>query len=179
MVEGYYWLDNNGICYFDKDKIKRKKVSLKVITDSEGGYKYKIIPKILLKRDPQPISWQEYITDYPTEYEYKAINVAREAISKYPDYQIFCLNSTGKDSTVTLDIVRRALHREPRVVFNNTSLDVRDTYLLVKSHPEWEITNPKEGFYPWCQRIGFIPTRVSRACCTKFKEGNHIEHYKM
>lgn len=179
LVEGYYWLDNNGICYFDKDKIKRKKVSLKIVTIKEAEkYKYRIAPKILLKRDPNPISWQEYVATYPTEYEYKAVNVAREAISKYPDYQIFCLNSTGKDSTVTLDIVRRTLNREPRVVFNNTSLDVRDTYLLVKSHPKWEITNPKEGFYPWSQRMGFIPTRVSRACCTKFKEGNHIEHYK-
>lgn len=91
---------------------------------------------------------------------------------------MFVLNSTGKDSTVTLDIVRRVLGEDPRVVFNNTSLDVQDTYLLVKAHPEWEITNPKEGFYPWCERMGFIPSRVSRACCEHFKEGNHIEAYK-
>ena len=84
LVEGYYWLDNNGICYFDKDKIKRKKVSLKVGANKGAGkYKYQITPKVLLKRDPHPISWQEYVADYPTEYEYKAINVSREAISKY------------------------------------------------------------------------------------------------
>lgn len=29
-------------------------------------------------------------------------------------------------------------------IFN--SLDVADTYKIVKSHPEWIITNPKEAF---------------------------------
>lgn len=35
-----------------------------------------------------------------------------------------------------------------------------------------EIANPKEGFYNWCLRLGFIPTRHGRACCSIFKEGN-------
>lgn len=34
------------------------------------------------------------------------------------------------------------------------------------------------GFYQYVKRSNFIPTRFGRACCTLFKEGNHIEHFK-
>lgn len=64
------------------------------------------------------------------------------------------------------------------IMFNNTSLDVADTYKIVKRHPEWVITNPKEGFYQWTLRRLFIPTRMSRACCGIYKEGASIEYFK-
>ena len=76
---------------------------------------------------------------------------------------------------VTLDLVQNVIPNV-RVVFNNTSLDVADTYRMVKSHKEWEITNPKEGFYNWIRRMNYIPNRVSRGCCRIFKEGNSIDY---
>lgn len=85
------------------------------------------------------------------------------------------MTSTGKDSMVTLDLVQKVIPNV-RVVFNNTSLDVADTYRMVKSHKDWEITNPKEGFYNWIRRMNYIPNRVSRGCCSIFKEGNSIEY---
>ena len=85
------------------------------------------------------------------------------------------MTSTGKDSILTLDLVQKVIPNV-RVVFNNTSLDVADTYRMVKSHNDWEITNPKEGFYNWIRRMNYIPNRVSRGCCSIFKEGNSIEY---
>lgn len=63
-------------------------------------------------------------------------------------------------------------------MFNNTSLDVSDTYKMVKSHPDWIITNPEVGFYKWVKKQMFIPTRFSRACCGIFKEGASINYFK-
>ena len=63
-------------------------------------------------------------------------------------------------------------------MFNNTSLDVADTYKMVKSHQDWIITNPKEGIYKWVKRNNFIPTRISRGCCSIFKEGASIQYFK-
>lgn len=81
------------------------------------------------------------------------------------------MTSTGKDSMVTLDLVQRFIP-DIKVIFNNTSMDCADTYRLVKSHKNWIINNPKEGFYAWSKRSNFIPTRFSRACCSIFKESN-------
>lgn len=49
---------------------------------------------------------------------------------------------------------------------------------MAKSHKDWIITNPEEGFYQWIKRMNFIPTRFSRGCCSVFKEGNHIDYFK-
>lgn len=65
-----------------------------------------------------------------------------------------------------------------KTVFNNTTLDCADTYRIVNKHKnDWIITTPPEGFYQYVERENFIPTRFSRACCSLFKEGNHINHF--
>ena len=76
---------------------------------------------------------------------------------------------------VTLDLVQKVIPNI-RVVFNNTSLDVAGTYRMVKSHKDWEITNPKEGFYQYIKRMDYIPSQISRGCCSIFKEGNSIDY---
>lgn len=65
----------------------------------------------------------------------------------------------------------RLIDKNIKCIFNNTSLDCADTYLHIKEIPNLDIINPDEGFYQWRKRLGFIPTRFSRACCTIFKEG--------
>ncbi|MGL5050497.1 MAG: phosphoadenosine phosphosulfate reductase family protein [Fusobacteriaceae bacterium] len=61
-----------------------------------------------------------------------------------------------------------------RVLFGNTSNETHFTYKYVKDTygEALEIASPKEGFYSWCLRTGFIPTKFGRACCSIFKEGN-------
>lgn len=87
------------------------------------------------------------------------------------------LQSTGKDSIVTEHLCRLSNHTV-KIVFNNTTLDCADTYKIVNKHKnDWIITTPPEGFYQYVERENFIPTRFSRACCSLFKEGNHINHF--
>lgn len=87
------------------------------------------------------------------------------------------LQSTGKDSIVTEHLCRLSNHTV-KTVFNNTTLDCADTYKIVNKHKnDWIITTPPEGFYQYVERENFIPTRFSRACCSLFKEGNHINHF--
>jgi len=125
-----------------------------------------------------PEAWSETAARLSPELNTKiekSLSVISDTVSKYADYEFLVLTSTGKDSMVTLDLVQKILPNV-RVVFNNTSLDVADTYKMVKAHKDWEITNPKEGFYAWIKRTNYIPNRLSRGCCTKFKEGNSIEY---
>lgn len=95
----------------------------------------------------------------------------------YDDYQTIVSTSMGKDSIVIEHLTSR-VKNDYKVVFANTSLDCADTYLMVKNNPHIEIINPEEGFYQWVKRLHFIPTRISRACCGIFKEGNLFKHYK-
>lgn len=77
---------------------------------------------------------------------------------------------------VTLDIVQKWFP-DIEVYFNNTSIDVADTYKMVKAHSDWTILNPDIGFYRYCKENHFIPTRFGRGCCTVFKEGKSIEYF--
>ncbi len=176
IKEGKYWLENNFIQAFTRDGTLRKL------------WKYKVFDALHIEITPYHNkikfcegdfeTWEEtadrLTPDLDTKIE-ESLAVIRDTVAKYKDYEFLVLTSTGKDSMVTLDLVQKVIPNV-RVVFNNTSLDVADTYRMVKSHKNWEITNPKEGFYNWIRRMNYIPNRVSRGCCSIFKEGNSIEY---
>ncbi|MGL4998626.1 MAG: phosphoadenosine phosphosulfate reductase family protein, partial [Cetobacterium sp.] len=65
-----------------------------------------------------------------------------------------------------------------RVLFGNTSNETHHTYKYVKDTygADLEIANPKEGFFPWVKKTGYVPTRFGRVCCGIFKEGNIGEY---
>ena len=176
IKEGKYWLENNFIQAFTRDGTLRKLWKYKVFDDLHieiTPYHNKIK---FCEGDFE--TWEEtadrLAPDLDTKIE-ESLAVIRDSVAKYKDYEFLVLTSTGKDSMVTLDLVQKVIPNV-RVVFNNTSLDVADTYRMVKSHKDWEITNPKEGFYNWIRRMNYIPNRVSRGCCSIFKEGNSIEY---
>ena len=176
IKEGKYWLENNFIQAFTRDGTLRKLWKYKVFDDLHieiTPYHNKIK---FCEGDFE--TWEEtadrLASDLDTKIE-ESLTVIRDTVEKYKDYEFLVLTSTGKDSMVTLDLVQKVIPNV-RVVFNNTSLDVADTYRMVKSHKDWEITNPKEGFYNWIRRMNYIPNRVSRGCCSIFKEGNSIKY---
>lgn len=107
----------------------------------------------------------------------ESLDVIRQAVRDYSDYDFWCTTSTGKDSTVTLDLVQKVIP-DIKVMFNNTSCDVADTYKIVKSRSDWVVTNPKEGIYNFFKRNNFIPTQFSRACCTIYKEEASVKYFK-
>ena len=176
ITEGKFWTDNNIIKAFTRDGELHNLYRCRVQDDLQITITKHKDNKFSNYDDFE--TWWETINRLSAELDVKvaeSLDVNKDTITAYKDYDFIVLTSTGKDSMVTLDLVQKVIPNV-RVLFNNTSLDTADTYRLVKSHKEWEISNPKEGFYNWVRRMNYIPNRVSRGCCTVFKEGNSIEY---
>lgn len=120
-------------------------------------------------------TWHQTVSRFAArlnDMENESIELMHDAMQRYPEHEHIVLTSTGKDSTVVEHIAKMSgFLAEGQCVFNNTTLDVADTYRMVKAHG-YVTTNPPEGFYQYIKHMNFIPTRFSRGCCTIFKEGN-------
>lgn len=97
---------------------------------------------------------------------------------RFPAENIVISFSGGKDSTVTADVVTKALANPSLVhIFGNTTLEFPTTYDYVRrfreEHPlaifETAI-NDEQEFYKVCEDIG-PPARMMRWCCSMFKTG--------
>lgn len=173
LQEGYYWLDRQIIKCFDKQGNLHKVARLNVDNDLNINLTF------YKKEKYEKASWNELIQLNKSklkQLENKAKKLIIESIEKYKDYEPIGLTSGGKDSIVTLYLLRQ-VKPNSLAIFNNTSLDCADTYKHIKSMNNVQIINPKEGFYQWRKRLNFIPTRFARACCTKFKEGELVQQY--
>lgn len=108
----------------------------------------------------------------------EAINYIKEQANGYDDDSMFVSFSGGKDSTVTSDIVMRALGRENIIhVYGDTTLEYPTTALYLKRFrekhkktPMLVAKNKEQEFNKLCGIIG-PPSRVMRWCCTIFKTG--------
>ncbi|MBR2142526.1 phosphoadenosine phosphosulfate reductase family protein [Anaerovibrio sp.] len=97
---------------------------------------------------------------------------------KYPQENIVLSFSGGKDSTVTADIVTKALSNPSLVhIFGNTTLEFPMTVEYARrfreNHPQaiFQIAENKEqSFMDMCAEIG-PPARLMRWCCSMFKTG--------
>ncbi len=102
----------------------------------------------------------------------------RKAASKYKEENIVISFSGGKDSTVTADIVIKALSNPNLVhIFGNTTLEFPSTIEYAAryrdSHPLaiFQVAkNDEQVFYDVCEDIG-PPARMMRWCCSMFKTG--------
>lgn len=183
LEEGYFWLDNQIIKGFDKQgnihKFYRIKVSddLKLTIDkSKNGYSD--IEQV------ETISWNDLIEMNKSHLE----NIEREAkqliidkINKFSGYIPLVPVSMGKDSQVTCHLVREC-YPDTKAIFNNTTLDCADTYLMAKKLPNCEIMTPEQGFYQYIKKANMIPNRFSRFCCRIFKVGEitkQLDHKKL
>lgn len=174
LEEGKYWLDNHFVIAFDNTGGQHKL------------YKYKVFDDLSIEVKPYEVcegcefeTWEQTVERMNPELDTMvedSLAVIRKAIAYYSEHKKYIMTSTGKDSTVMLDLVKK-VQPDVKVVFNNTSMDCADTYKLVKSHKNWEITNPNIGFYQYCAKNKFIPTRFSRGCCSVFKEGQGDKYF--
>ena len=171
LEEGYFWLDNQIVKAFDKQGNIHKLYRLKVEDDLSMSYRvskgYSNIEDIEIE------SWQGTVDrnrEHTRRITVESKNLIKECLNKYEGYAPIILTSGGKDSSVTMDLVRQ-VDPSVKAIFNNTTLDCADTYIHMKTIDNVQWINPKEGFYQWRKRLDFVPTRFARACCTIFKEG--------
>lgn len=123
-----------------------------------------------------------FIMANKSRYEYifkEAVEYIKKATKDYSVRDMFVSFSGGKDSTVTSDIVMRALS-EPKVlhIFGDTTLEFPETIRYVeefhRDNPKTPIVssrNKDKDFEELCQLVG-PPSRVMRWCCTIFKTGS-------
>lgn len=108
----------------------------------------------------------------------EAFSFVRQAAEKYNEENIVISFSGGKDSTVTADVVTKALSNPSLVhIFGNTTLEFPSTIDYANrfrdTHPLaiFQIAkNDEQVFYDVCEDIG-PPARMMRWCCSMFKTG--------
>ena len=108
----------------------------------------------------------------------EAFSFVRHVSEKYKDESIVISFSGGKDSTVTADVVTKALSNPSLVhIFGNTTLEFPTTIEYANryrdAHPLaiFQIAkNDEQSFYDVCDDIG-PPARMMRWCCSMFKTG--------
>ena len=108
----------------------------------------------------------------------EASDFIRDVSSNYDDEKLVISFSGGKDSTVTDDIVKKALSNPSIVtIFGNTTLEFPTTIEYAeryrKDHPHsiFQIAkNDEQVFMDVCEDIG-PPARMMRWCCSMFKTG--------
>lgn len=108
----------------------------------------------------------------------EAKSYIRKTAESFGTMDMFVSFSGGKDSTVTSDLVTKALS-SPKImhIFGDTTLEFPFTYQYVerfkREHPQTPVIsarNKEKDFGELCQLIG-PPSRVMRWCCTVFKTG--------
>lgn len=110
--------------------------------------------------------------------KYEANIFIQESAVKFPRENIVLSFSGGKDSTVTADLVVKALSDPSLVhIFGNTTLEFPYTIEYAerfkKNNPKaiFKVAKNKEqNFYEVCEDIG-PPARMLRWCCFMFKTG--------
>nr|DAU21130.1 MAG TPA: phosphoadenosine-phosphosulfate reductase [Caudoviricetes sp.] len=183
ISEGRFWLDNGIIKGFTHDGELHKLYKYKVYDDltiSITEHKdFKNTIKSSFREDVFE-TWEETYQRLKLDLQVKideCLDVIKQTVKDYSDYEKIVLTSTGKDSMVVLDLVQKIIP-DIQVMFNNTSLDCADTYRMVKLHKNWIVNNPPEGFYTWIKKYNFIPQRMARSCCSVFKEGNGDNYFE-
>ena len=134
IAEGKFWLDNNMIKAYTRDG------------ELHSLYRYRVyddLSIVITKHKDNKFNnyddfetWQETAERLSPALSLKieeSLNVIKTTVTEYKDYDFLVLTSTGKDSMVVLDLVQKVIPNV-RVIFNNTSLDVADTYRMIKSH---------------------------------------------
>lgn len=116
-----------------------------------------------------------------SRYEFivkEAVDYIKNSTKDYTAKDMFVSFSGGKDSTVTSDLVMRALS-EPKIlhIFGDTTLEFPETMKYIerfkKEHPQTPVVssrNKDKDFEELCALVG-PPSRVMRWCCTIFKTG--------
>lgn len=108
----------------------------------------------------------------------ESFEFVRKTAEKFDEERLVISFSGGKDSTVTADVVTKALSNPSLVhIFGNTTLEFPSTVTYAErfreNHPQAIFLfaqNDDQVFYDVCEDIG-PPARMMRWCCSMFKTG--------
>nr|MCR5487114.1 phosphoadenosine phosphosulfate reductase family protein [Lachnospiraceae bacterium] len=108
----------------------------------------------------------------------EAFGFVRDTAAKFDEEKIVISFSGGKDSTVTADVVVKALSNPSLVhIFGNTTLEFPSTVEYAerfrRNHPQSIFLfakNEDQNFMDVCEDIG-PPARMMRWCCSMFNTG--------
>ena len=157
-------IHNSNIEYIREELSKAEKENLKYVNNF---YEEKHIKNFILANKLR----LNYIMN-------EAIWYIKKESTKFNEDEMFVSFSGGKDSTVTSDIVMKALGRDDIIhVYGDTTLEypTTETYLkrfkeAHKRTPVLIAKNKEQDFNELCKVIG-PPSRMMRWCCTIFKTG--------
>lgn len=146
----------------------------------------KLLKKInLYKKDNSYEYFDKHISKFIEANKRRLNYIKNEAFefvcktaSKFDEEKIVISFSGGKDSTVTADVVIKAMSNPSLVhIFGNTTLEFPNTVSYAeryrKNHPQaifLTAKNDEQVFYDVCEDIG-PPARMMRWCCSMFKTG--------
>jgi len=179
FLEKSVWASNNRY-YIDGDTIAinnslYKKQPIEVIIQQLEKYKSQNNYDYFNRFIDDFIRANQYRLDYLIEEAHEFI---KNSAKDYPRENIVLSFSGGKDSTVTADLVVKALSDPSLVhIFGNTTLEFPFT---IEYATRFRLNNPKaifktaknkeQDFYKVCEDIG-PPARMLRWCCFMFKTG--------
>lgn len=172
LEEGFYWYDKSIIKAYDKQGNIHKIFRIYIDDELNLSFKFYKEEQFMLE------SWEDTVKrneEKLLQLEKESLELISNSIEEYSERKVAVPSSGGKDSSVVTYLVKQVVE-SPEIIFNNTTLDVADTYLHIKKEDNLTIINPKEGFYQWRDRLNFIPTRFARSCCSIFKEGAMINY---
>ena len=179
FIEKSVWASNNRY-YIDGDTIAinnslYKKQPIEVIIQQLEKYKPQNNYDYFNRFIDDFVRANQYRLDYLIEEAHEFI---KNSAKDYPRENIVLSFSGGKDSTVTADLVVKALSDPSLVhIFGNTTLEFPFT---IEYATRFRLNNPKaifktaknkeQDFYKVCEDIG-PPARMLRWCCFMFKTG--------
>ena len=132
LEEGYYWLDNQIIKALDKQGNIHK--LYRITIDDNLSISYKIPRNYETIEDFDLASWDDLIEmnmAHLENIESEAKQLIIDKMVKFAGYIPLVPVSMGKDSQVTCHLVREC-YQDTKAIFNNTTLDCADTYLISK-----------------------------------------------
>lgn len=173
------WATNSRYYIDGKSILLPSKMFLKAdadkISEKLDRYKKQNSYTFFEKHISQFVKANQLRLNYLKNEAYAFINATAE---KFDEEQIVLSFSGGKDSTVTADIVIKALSNPSLVhIFGDTTLEFPSTIKYAnryrEDHPQaiFQIArNRDQVFYDVCEDIG-PPARMMRWCCSMFKTG--------
>lgn len=178
-IEESVWSANSRY-YIDGESVA---ISSKTFQTADADYLIKQIEKY--KHENSYKAFNRHISNFilanKSRLDYlkdEAFEFVRKTASKFDEEKIVLSFSGGKDSTVTADVVVKALSNPSLVhIFGNTTLEFPSTVAYAeryrKNHPQaifLTAKNEEQVFYDVCEDIG-PPARMMRWCCSMFKTG--------